>query len=180
VLWPIEAIVAMVNTSRRLGDRLAGTKLVRFDPSLEQPRINIVGIIIPICISYGIMLVLMQGIPQFKWAKADYSETSYNPSESRQLEKLLADSLGQYLAPDVKIYDTVKNEKLKFMSIFCHLKENYMENDYNFQKLKGKTQNLIYSQYPQETFFGQLIYIYSTPGEARSKAIKIGTEPKSN
>ena len=41
VLWPIEAIISLINTSRRLGDRIAGTKLVTFDSTLEQPKINI-------------------------------------------------------------------------------------------------------------------------------------------
>ncbi len=42
VLWIIEVIVAMTNTSRRLGDRVAGTKLVYYDPALEQPKIILV------------------------------------------------------------------------------------------------------------------------------------------
>lgn len=32
VLWPIEVIVALTNTSRRLGDKVAGTKVVVFNP----------------------------------------------------------------------------------------------------------------------------------------------------
>jgi uncharacterized RDD family membrane protein YckC len=180
VLWPVEAIVAMANTSRRLGDRLAGTKLVRFDPSLEQPRINIVGVVIPVCISYGMMLVLVLGILPFKWHKAYYSETSYNPSESRQLEKLLTDSLGQYLTPDIKIYDTTKVEKLKYILSILRLKENHIKDGYNFQKLNRETQKLIYSQWPHETFFGELIYFYKTSGQVESKQMRIGIDLKAN
>jgi uncharacterized RDD family membrane protein YckC len=180
VLWPIEAIVAMVNTSRRLGDRLAGTKLVRFDPSLEQPGINIVRVIIPICISYGMMLALMQGIPQFKfkWPQTNYSETSYNPSESRGLEILLADSLGDYLTPSVKIYDTVNKENLKYLSVTLRLKENYMENENSLTKLKEETKTLIYSQFSKQSFTGQLTYIYRAPGLLESRTINIGTTPR--
>jgi uncharacterized RDD family membrane protein YckC len=180
ILWPVEAIVALVNTGRRLGDRLAGTKLVRFDPSLEQPGIKIVGVAIPICISYGMMLVLVLGIPTFRWHKAYYSETSYNPSESRQLEKLLADSLGQYLTPDIKIYDSTKVEKLKYILTILQLKENHIKDGYNFQKLNNETQKLIYSQFPHDTFFGELIYFYKTSGQGESKQMRIGIDLKPN
>jgi len=40
ILWPIEAIVALINPSRRIGDRVAGTRLVIFDQTIEQPKLN--------------------------------------------------------------------------------------------------------------------------------------------
>ena len=56
VLWMVEVFVAMANTSRRIGDRVAGTKLVFYDPALEQPKINIGKTILPVIISYGIYI----------------------------------------------------------------------------------------------------------------------------
>src|SRR5688572_26999482 len=55
ILWPIEVIVALVNPSRRIGDVVAGTKLVPFDPALEQPKPNFGQIAISLGIAYGIM-----------------------------------------------------------------------------------------------------------------------------
>ena len=175
VLWPIEVLVAITNTSRRLGDRIAGTKLVRFDPSLEQPKIRIISTIVPICISYAIMLVLMQGFPEVNWDRTNYSKTSYSQSESAALEKLLTDSLGQYLVPDIRIYDTVKNENLKYISIILKVKENYLDDDRSFTKLKEQTLELIYSEFPRQTFIGQLEYIYRSPGQIQSRTTTIGT-----
>ena len=40
VLWPLEVIAAFINPNRRIGDRVAGTKLVYFNSSLEQPKVN--------------------------------------------------------------------------------------------------------------------------------------------
>ena len=59
ILWPIEAIVALTNTSRRLGDRVAGTKLIVFDPTIEQPKVNIGQVLIPFVIAYFLMVLLM-------------------------------------------------------------------------------------------------------------------------
>ncbi len=178
VLWPIEVIVAMTNTERRLGDRIAGTKLVIFDPKLEQPRINIGQLLIPIGIAYGAMVLLMQVMPEMEMPKTNYSETSFNKTESKELEKLLTDSLGQYLTPDVRIYDTVKNTSLKYISTILILKENYLEDDNTYRQLEGATENLIYSKFPKETFTGQIKYIFQGSGQFQSRSGQIGTKIK--
>ena len=175
VLWPIEVIVAMTNTERRLGDRIARTKLVKFDPILEQPKINIGQTLIPIGIAYGAMLLLMQVMPKMEMPKTNYSETSFNQTESKELEKLLTDSLGQYLTPDIKIFDTVKNSNLKYVSTILKLKENYLENDNTYRQLESATETLIYSKYPKETFTGQIKYIFQGSGEFQSRSGQIGT-----
>jgi uncharacterized RDD family membrane protein YckC len=59
ILWPIEIIIALINPSRRIGDLVAGTKLISFDPSLEQPKPNYAQIALSIGIAYGIMLLFM-------------------------------------------------------------------------------------------------------------------------
>ena len=175
VLWPLEVIVAMTNTERRLGDRIAGTKLVMFDPTLEQPQINIGKTLIPIGIAYGAMLLLLQVIPKMEMPKRNYSETSFNQTESNELERLLTDSLGQYLKPDIKIYDTVKNSNLKYVSIILKLKKNYLEDDNTSKQLEGATETLIYSKFPKETFTGEVKYIFQGSGQFQSRSGQIGT-----
>jgi uncharacterized RDD family membrane protein YckC len=178
VLWPIEVIVAMTNTERRLGDRIAGTKLVKFDPTLEQPKINIGQTLIPIGIAYGAMLLLMQLMPNMEMPKANYSETSYNQTESKELEKILTDSLGQYLTPNIKIYDTVRNSNLKYVSTILKLKENYLEDDNTYRQLESATETLIYSKLPKETITGQIKYIFQGSGQFQSRSGQIGTNVK--
>lgn len=175
VLWPIEVIVAMTNTERRLGDRIAGTKLVMFDPTLKQLKINIGKTLIPIGISYGAMLLSMQLMPKMEILKTNYSETSFNQTESKEFEKLLTDSLGQYCTPDIKIFDTVKNSNLKYVSTILKLKENYLENDNTYRQLETATKTLIYSRYPKETITGQIKYIFQGSGQFRSRSGLIGT-----
>jgi uncharacterized RDD family membrane protein YckC len=179
VLWPIEVIIALTNPSRRLGDRVAGTKLVKFDSTLEQPKINIVQILIPVVIAYGLMFLLMLPLKGIMSAiesqKINYSETSYNEQSSKDLEKLLADSLGQYLVPSVKIYDTIQNENLKYISIVLQLRENYLEEKSSYEQLNSYTTNLIYSKYPKETFTGYFKYIFETTGQMQSRSARFGT-----
>jgi hypothetical protein len=121
------------------------------------------------------MLLLMQAIPKMEMPKTNYSETSFNQTESKELEKLLTDSLGQYLVPDIRIYDTVGNSHLKYVSTILKLKENYLEDDGNYRQLENAIENLIYSKFPKETFTGQVKYIYQSSGLFQSKSGQIGT-----
>lgn len=180
VLWIVEVIVAMRNTSRRIGDRIAGTKLVHYDPALEQPKSNIGKLVLPVLISYGLMVLLMSLMPSAIMAKTNYSETSYNATESKELEKLITDSLGQYLTPDIRVYDTVKNENLKYVSTIVNLKKNYIADDNSYSQLHDMTTNLIYSKFPKEAFTGQIKYIYQSGGQVQSRATTIGSyiQPK--
>ena len=174
VLWPLEVIVAMTNPSRRLGDRIAGTKLVTFDPTLEQPKLNIGMTLLPIGIAFGLMLLLKGVMLSFEGQNVDYSKTSYNQPASRELEKLLTDSLGKYLTPSVKIYDTIRNENVKYVSTILTLKENYLEDENTYDQLNSATNQLIYSKLPKETFTGQIKYIYQANGQMQARTIETG------
>lgn len=179
VLWIVEVIVAMTNTSRRIGDRVAGTRLVYYDPALEQPKPNVGKLALPVIISYGLIALLMSVMPSTTMAKTNYSETSYNATESKALEKVITDSLGQYLTPDIRVYDTVKNESLKYVSTILKLKENYIADDNSYNQLHTMTTNLIYSKMPKETFTGQIQYVYQSSGQFQSRATIIGTSIQS-
>jgi len=93
VIWPIEGIIALANPSRRLGDRVAGTKLVVFDPTIEQPKVNIGQVLIPVVIAYGLMFLFMlpfKGLMSaMEGQKINYVETSFNQQSSKELEQLL-------------------------------------------------------------------------------------------
>lgn len=175
VLWPIEVFVAMTNTSRRIGDRIAGTKLVNFDPAFEQPKMNIGKTLLPVAISYAIILLILQVMPKMEISKTNFSETSYNQAASKNLERLLTDSLGQYFIADIRIYDTIKNKNLKYISAILKLKENFLENDNSYRQLNDVTLNLIYSKFPKETFTGQLKFIYQASGQFQSRSTTMGT-----
>ncbi len=175
VLWFVEVVVAMTNTNRRLGDRLAGTKLVVFDPTLEQPKLNFGKLILPIIASYGILLLLYQMTPSVKVSSPIYSKTSYNEAANNTLKKILTDSIGELAVPDIKIYDSLQNQNLKYISIILNLKANYIARNDDYNLLHEKTTTLIYSIHPKESFTGQIKYVYQNAGQFTSKSTTIGT-----
>ncbi|MFT3705779.1 MAG: RDD family protein [Agriterribacter sp.] len=174
-LWPIEVIIAIVHTNRRLGDRIAGTRLVHYNPTTVQPAINIGKILVPIAISYTLVLLLLQTFPSIKTTKTAFSPSSYNHAESKRMEQLITDSLGKYLTPDIRIYDTVKNEPVKYVSIILRLKENYLDEDKNaYDQLHEMTTNLVYSIIPKEKLTGSIQYVYKGDGQFQSVSSPIG------
>src|SRR5882757_2816989 len=59
ILWPIEVIITLNNPNRRLGDRIAGTKVVIFDPSI--PKTNTIlnlQLVLSFALSYTVSLLL--------------------------------------------------------------------------------------------------------------------------
>ncbi len=59
ILWPIEVIITLFNPSRRLGDYVAGTKVVLYDISLYKDKtVSYRQILISFAIAYSSMLVI--------------------------------------------------------------------------------------------------------------------------
>ncbi len=173
VLWPLEVIAAIINPNRRIGDWVAGTKLEYYDSSLEKPKVNVGKVAIALLLAYGFMILitpLFSG-PDFKDNETKFIESSYNVLVSKSTEKLFNDSLGQILKPDIKVYDKIVRENLKYVSVIFVLKEDYLESDSDFEKLKAETTRLLLTQFPEKTFVGELKYIYQTSTSMTSKTI---------
>lgn len=62
VLWPIEFFVILFSPSRRIGDFVAGTKVVPFDPERKQAPTNFSQIAIAFLIGYGLLVLMMMSI----------------------------------------------------------------------------------------------------------------------
>jgi uncharacterized RDD family membrane protein YckC len=60
VLIPVEGLMLLINPTRRLGDIVAGTKVVAFDDTLEQPKINYLQIVISFLLAYAFVVLMMR------------------------------------------------------------------------------------------------------------------------
>jgi len=58
ILWPIEGVATLINPQRRLGDIIAGTKVIEFNPELKKPNLNYLQIAISFLLAYLIMLLV--------------------------------------------------------------------------------------------------------------------------
>ena len=177
VIWPVEVIVSLINPSRRIGDIVAGTKIVSYIPTnVEQPKFEIGKAILSFAISYGFLVLLMLPFQTFKpsFKKMSYIESSYNEIESKSLEKLFADSLVLNLTTSVRVYDSIQNQNLKYISVIYSLNENYLSDEILSEQLRQATDELLYSKYSRETFTGQAKYVFQSGGTMQASMNTIG------
>jgi uncharacterized RDD family membrane protein YckC len=173
VLWPIEVVVALINKNRRIGDRVAGTKLISFDPALEQPKLNFGQLALALGLAYALILLIMLPFNSIKSEmeaeKIIFVESSLNTQEGKKVEQLFSDSLGQYMTADVRVYDKIHNKDLKYVSVILQLKENYMSDDDAYEQLKGATVPLLLTIFPEKTFVGRIQYVFKTDGSMQTR-----------
>lgn len=178
ILWPIEVIVTLASPSRRIGDMVAGTRVIPFNPELEQPKVNFAQVGLSIVLAYGLMVLFMlpfEGLKsKMESNRVTYIESSLNEYSANETEQLFADSLGTYLTADVRVYDKIeKNEDLKYVSVILQLNENYLENDDNYEQIKSATVPLLLTKFPEKTFVGQIKYVYQQPGSMQTRTLPL-------
>lgn len=174
IIWPIEVIMTLINPNRRIGDYVAGTKVVIFNPELEQPKINIGQIGLSLALAIGItfvaMMPLQKAMSKLETTPISYVESSINENAANEMMQLFSDSLGTYATADIRIYDQIKeNKDLKYISVILRLKTNLLEYDENFKKFESSTISLLHSKFPEETFIGQIKFVYQQPGSIISR-----------
>ncbi|NVO32712.1 RDD family protein [Hymenobacter lapidiphilus] len=183
ILWPIEVIVTLASPSRRIGDLVAGTRVVPFNPELAQPKVNYSQIGLSIILAYGLIVLTMlpfEGIKsKIESDRVAYIESSINEASANETEQLFADSLGAYLTADVRIYDKIeKNKDLKYISVILRLKENYIDNVDDYEKIKSSTLPLLITKFPEKTFVGQIKYVFQQPGSIQTKTLPLDWREK--
>ncbi|PZX45989.1 RDD family protein [Algoriphagus chordae] len=183
ILWPIEVIVTLVSPSRRIGDMVAGTRVIPFNPELEQPKVNYTQVGISILLAYGLMVLVMLPFEGLKSKMATnrvtYLKSSINENAANETEQLFADSLGTYMTADVRVYDKIeKNDDLKYVSVILRLNENYLENDDNYEQIKSATVPLLLTKFPEKTFVGQIKYVYQQPGSMQTRTLPLDWREK--
>lgn len=102
-----------------------------------------------------------------------FNEVSFNELDSKAIEKLFADSLGNYLTPDIRVYDKIENADLKYVSIIFRLKKNYLADEQSFGHLKSITVPLLLTKFSERTFVGRIQYVYQSSGSMQSRTLPI-------
>ena len=165
ILWPVEIIVAIVNPNRRIGDMIAGTRLVVYNvEKSKKSKFDFKKIALSFFAACGISaaLVLPFAVPITRNSIPPYIESTFNMRESETLQKLFIDEQGSALTADVKVYDKIKNDSKKYVSVVVMMKSNVMENENEFNEFKSTIDELIKRQYPESV--RRVKYLYNANG----------------
>ena len=82
------------------------------------------------------------------------------------------------MTADVRVYDKIQNEDLKYVSIILQLKENYMADDESYEQLKSATVPLLLTKFPEKTFVGRIQYVYKTEGSMQTRTLPLDWRTK--
>jgi uncharacterized RDD family membrane protein YckC len=166
ILWPIEVIAVLINPSRRLGDLIAGTRVDYITGEREsRPKVDFKNLLISLLLGFLIILIpslfFFDKLGNGASDKPDYVETSYDKGLSSAMEQHLDSVMSEYLLDvNIRVYDTVTNDSLKYISANFLLKQNFMENDINFKLIKKEIFNSMFEIVPKNEFilFGKFMY----------------------
>ncbi|MDF2189339.1 RDD family protein [Paraflavitalea sp. CAU 1676] len=176
IIWPIEVIVTLINPERRIGDRVAGTRVAPYEPTLrEQRKAGLGQLLLPLVIAYAMFAVFafpMQALTATEQVRFD--EKSYNEAASKELEQLFNQQLGEYCTASVRVYDKIEGQSLKYISILLRLKENYLEADNGSEELLAQSLPVLYEKVDKETFTGMIKFVYQREGTMRIYSTSIG------
>lgn len=177
IIWPVEVIITLINPSRRLGDLIAGTRVVNYDSvQYPQTQTKFSQLFMSLLLAYGFMLAIALPFRRFMGniGKAPYIEQSYNEQTSKALEAVFTDSLGDRMSTTVRIYDKTTGSNLKYIYIVHKLKQNVLEDDEHMEQLRTVTHTLLNTVYPDKTFTGQEMFLYKDNYSFKSVAQNIG------
>lgn len=187
IIWPIEFIVALVNPEQRLGDMIAGTKVVKYDKTIEQPKINYTKIILSFLIAYLVFFpfaLLIYNIQDFTDSVSYEMQRGYddgysdhnqrNNLLSEQIQNTLSDSLGQSIIPklDVSIvssYDRKLHGRIR-------VKSGVLTKEKTVYSIHNQVLLTLHSAYPHLHFFGIIEYSYLIGDEKKEVDIEFDTD----
>lgn len=176
ILWPIEVLTVFFNPTRRIGDKIAGTRVARFNPEREQPTTSILQVFLSLIVAIGMIAALIALNPVKSFVdsnKVKYVESSYNASESKELQRILNDSLRMELTTDVRVYDRIGNTNKKYISVLSDLRENYIEDHEKFVEIRSTIMRIVRSKYQEKTYLGQLKFVVREPGKLSVSTIEM-------
>jgi hypothetical protein len=178
ILWPVELIMVLVNPTRRIGDYVAGTAVMRYQKDLSPSRRNNIGqLLLAFVIAYGVIFLFTMPVQLLNRlaARHEYVESSFNVLESIALEKAIADGMVEVDHCDARVYDSVKGRQLKYIRVAVDLNDDFADEGKQSASLTGHLRHIIYSRYARETFIGNATFRYSAPGVMHKLTISIGT-----
>ncbi|MGB8191715.1 MAG: RDD family protein [Chitinophagaceae bacterium] len=165
LIWPVEVIVTFGSPQRRIGDRIAGTKVMPYVRPQEKHDINYLQIVVSLVLSYSLLILLLV---LFKWTPEKttpaFSKSSYNATLSAELSRMYTDSLSEYLSADARVYDSSAIPGRKYVSLAIKLKANYLEDREDIRLLDSMIYSMLQTRLPEGTYTGKLKYTYRREG----------------
>lgn len=171
VLWPLEVIFVLVDPKRRLGDKIAGTR-IDYIENPEKTKIDWSKFTIALLIAVGfsVLISLPFTLMGSKWKtdKVAYIEKSYDQKKSEKADELFETQLdGLIKKADFKFYGQIENDDRKYVAGILYFTNR---SDYdNFQESEKKIADLLTSEFTLDSHVCFLKFVYKEPGSMSTR-----------
>lgn len=165
-IWPIEVIFVLIDPKRRLGDKIAGTR-IDYVENPEKAKINWRKIFAPLLIAIGFSILISLPFTILSYAlspgKVEFIETSLNQQESKNANQIFETELnGLIKKADFKVYDKVANDDRKYVAGILYFNNRADYN--NFESSENEIANLLATRFPLEKHICFLKFVYRESG----------------
>ncbi|WP_289056136.1 RDD family protein [Carboxylicivirga marina] len=170
-LWPLEVIFVLINPKRRLGDRIAGTR-IDYVENPEKAKLDwskfTIALLIAVIFSFLISLPFTHMSSKWKTDKVPYVENTFNQTKSVQINNLFKTELeGLIKEADFRCYDQIENDNRKYVAGILYF---INRNDYdNFEESETKISELLTSEFSLDSHVCFLKFVYKESGSMSTR-----------
>lgn len=169
-IWPIEVIFILINPKRRLGDYIAGTRIVTYDSYNIKKKWQLKDYTLSITI--GLVFTYLISLPFIvlsdAWQEEDvkYIPDSYNSDLSTELTSFLSYRLRNYSdSSSIRLFETIENDSLKYVSLLFYANnEDLLESSGKFDRIKQMIIDTLDLKVPKSSFVLSGKIIHKVPG----------------
>ncbi|WP_306640616.1 RDD family protein [Sanyastnella coralliicola] len=168
-IWPIEFIATLISPGRRIGDLIAGTRVIKYDGRADSVKWTqiivayVVGVLFCVVTLFGLMF-LVEDIIAPKAPK--YLESSYNEALSHEIEDLITADQKLEVVPDVRYYDQLKNDStVSYVSILLDY-ESGISRQYEVEE---RIQFIITNKVNDRPLIGRFIHFHYRTGNSETR-----------
>ena len=171
VLWPLEVIFVLIDPKRRLGDKIAGTR-IDYVENPEKTNMNWLkfAIALLIAIGFSVLISLPFMLLSSKWKtnKVAYIEQTYDQNRSKQINTQFETQLdGLIKEADFKFYEQIENDDRKYVAGILYF-ANHSDYD-NFEESEQKIYDLLTSEFSLDSHVCFLKFVYKEPGSMSTR-----------
>jgi uncharacterized RDD family membrane protein YckC len=171
VFWPLEVIFVLIDPKRRLGDKIAGTR-IDYVEDPEKTKMNRSKFTIALLIAVGFSVLISLPFTLLhstsKMDKVDFIEKSFDQNKSEKANNLFETKLdGLIKEADFRFYEQIKNDERKYLAGILYVTNS---SDYeNFEESEKKIVDLLTSEYPLDSHICFLKFVYKEPKSMQTR-----------
>ncbi|MFK7969248.1 MAG: RDD family protein [Bacteroidia bacterium] len=165
-LWPIELIFVLINPKRRLGDKIAGTR-IDYVTNPENAKLNWGKIALALLIAAGILGIIFQAVlswsPTWQTDDVAFVKGSQNESLSKEANQVFETQTdGIIKKANFIVFDQIENSEKRL--VVGNLYFNRRKDFDDFENSERKLKTLLLSTFPLTDHVCSLTYIYKESG----------------